>query len=74
MNFTNLNSSAITDISVNEDTVAITWQGSDKTYNYVNTDPNFVNILQDTIENGKSVGRLINRAIKEDQTLQIVAV
>jgi hypothetical protein len=74
MNFVNLDSTAIDNITVNDSNVAITFKGSEKTYNYTTSDSNFVNSLENVIENNQSVGRFINRAIKEDQTLQIVAV
>lgn len=74
MNFVNLNSTAVDTIDVNGNEVTITFNGSEKTYNYTSSDPNFVNSLQNVIETNQSVGRFINRAIKEDQTLQIVAV
>lgn len=74
MNFVNLDSSAIDAIEVTGTDVAITFKGSNKTYNYVTNDENFVNSLQDVIENNQSVGRFINKLIREDQTLQIVAV
>jgi hypothetical protein len=74
MNFVNLDSTAIDNISVNDSNVAITFKGSGKTYNYTTNDSNFVVSLQNVIENHQSVGRFVNRAIKEDQTLQIVAV
>jgi hypothetical protein len=74
MNFVNLDSTAIDNISVNDSNVAITFKSSGKTYNYTTSDRNFVNSLENVIENHQSVGRFINRAIKEDQTLQIVAI
>lgn len=74
MNFTNLDSTAISDIVVNDSDIAITFKGSNNTYNYTTTDSNFVVSLQNVIENNQSVGRFINRAIKEDRTLQIVTV
>ena len=74
MNFTNLNSTAVSDIVIKDDQAAITFTGSGKTYNYVILGDNFVNDLTTKIENNQSVGQFINRAIKEDQTLRIVAV
>lgn len=74
MNFVNLDSTAIDAIQVQGTDVSITYKGSGKTYNYVATDANFVNSLQDVIENNQSIGRFVNKAIREDQTLQIVAV
>lgn len=74
MNFVNLDSTAIDNITINGNDVAITFKGSGKTYNYTTSVPDFVVSLQNVIENNQSVGRFINRAIKEDQILQIVAV
>ena len=74
MNFFHLDSTAIDTISVKDSNVAITFKGSGKTYNYTTSDSNFVNSLQNVIENNQSVGRFVNRAIKEDQTLQIIAI
>lgn len=74
MNFTNLNSTAISDISVNNNVATITFKGSNKSYDYTINNDSFVNDLNLTVQNGQSVGRFINKAIKEDQTLQIVAV
>ena len=74
MNFVNLDSTAIDAIQVQGTDVSITYKGSGKTYNYTTSDANFVNSLQDVIENNQSVGRFVNKAIREDQTLQIVAV
>lgn len=73
-NFSNIDSTAISDVAVTGNDVAITYKSSGRVYNYTSTDANFVNLLENVIENNQSVGRFINRAIKEDQTLQIVAV
>ena len=72
-NFSNLDSTAVSDIMVSGNDVSVTFK-SGKTYSYTTSDANFVNLLENVIENNKSVGRFINRAIKEDQTLQIVTV
>lgn len=74
MNFVNLDSTAVDAIQVEGSDVAITFKGSGKTYNYVTNDVNFVNSLENVIETNQSVGRFINKAIREDQTLQIVAI
>jgi hypothetical protein len=73
-NFVNLDSTAVDAISVTGTDVAITYKGSNKTYNYVTNDENFAVSLENVIENNQSVGRYINKLIREDQTLQIVAV
>ena len=78
INIANIESSAVQNINVDETTgiVGVTWN-SGKEYNYALNGisaQDFVNTVQNTIENDKSVGRFINKAIREDQTLQIIAV
>ena len=75
---TNIDSSAVNDIVVDDTTgiVGITWN-SGKEYSYTLngiTAQDFVNTVQNVIENNQSVGRFVNKAIREDQTLQIMAV
>lgn len=75
---TNIDSSAVNDIVVDDitGTVGITWN-SGKEYNYALNGisaQDFVNTVQKVIENNQSVGRFVNKAIREDQTLQIMAV
>jgi len=74
MKFTNIDSSAISEVEADNGNVTINFKGSGKSYNYTTSDSNFVTNLQNVIDNKQSVGRFINRAIKEDKTLQIVAV
>jgi len=74
MNFTNIDSTAINAVSVNGNDVAITFKGSGKTYNYLSEVADFAVQLQNVIENNQSVGRFINKAIKEDQTLRLTTV
>jgi hypothetical protein len=75
--FMSIDSSAVDAIVVNDDTVSITYKSSGKSYNYalngISTQ-DFVNTVHNVIENNQSVGRFINKSIREDQTLQIVAV
>lgn len=73
----NIDSSAIDRIIVNDDVVGVTYKSSGKEYNYTLNGisvEDFVNSVQNVIENNQSVGRFINKAIREDQTLQIMAV
>lgn len=75
--FTDLNSSAIQTIVVNDTNVGITYVSSGKEYNYTLNGisvEDFVNSIQNVIENDQSLGRFVNKSIREDQTLQIVAV
>jgi hypothetical protein len=76
-NINNIDSSAIDNITVNEGIVSITYKSSGKEYNYTlngTTVEEFVTNVQNVIENNQSVGRFVNKAIREDQTLQIMAV
>lgn len=78
INITDIDSSAIQNINVDETTgiVGVTWN-SGKEYNYTLNGvsaQDFVNTVQKVIENDQSVGRFVNKAIREDQTLQIMAV
>lgn len=77
INITNIDSSAIDNITVNDSIVGITYKSSGKEYNYTLngiTVEDFVNSVQKVIENNQSVGRFVNKSIREDQTLQIMAV
>jgi hypothetical protein len=79
INITNIDSEAIANINVNEETstVGITYVSSGKEYNYTLngiTVQEFVTSVQNVIENNQSVGRFVNKSIREDQTLQIMAV
>ena len=71
----NIDSTAITTVSETDtdNIVSITFN-SGKSYNYRDTTGNFVDMVENAVQNQQSVGRLFNRALKEDQTLQIVAV
>lgn len=74
----NLNSSAINEIKVDEETdvVSINYTSNDKFYDYtlngVNRD-DFITNVNNLKENGGSVGTTINKMIREDQTLQLIA-
>ena len=78
INITDIDSSAIQNINVDETTgiVGVTWN-SGKEYNYTLNGvsaQDFVNTVQKVIETDQSVGRFVNKAIREDQTLQIMAI
>jgi hypothetical protein len=70
----NIDSTAIQSVTQDNDNIVTITFNSGKSYNYRDTTGNFVNRVEETVENNQSVGRLFNRALKEDQTLQIVAV
>jgi|688.fasta_scaffold14405_43 hypothetical protein len=70
----NIESKAISAVSAGDDNIVTITFNSGKSYDYRDTTGNFVDSVANAIENSQSVGRLFNRALKEDQTLQIVAV
>jgi len=71
----NIESTAITTVSETDtDNIVTITFNSGKSYNYRDTTGNFVDMVENAVQNQQSVGRLFNRALKEDQTLQIVAV
>jgi hypothetical protein len=71
---TNIDSTAITTVTSDTDNIVTITFNSGKSYNYRDTTGSFVDMVENAVENKQSVGRLFNRALKEDQTLQIVAV
>ena len=75
--FVNIESTAVDAISVADDIVTVTYKSSGNQYNYALNGisaQDFANTVHNVIENNQSVGRFVNKAIREDQTLQIVAV
>ena len=75
----NIDSNAVQTINVDEETsiVSITFKSSGKEYNYALngiSPQDFVNTVNEKIQNKTSVGRFVNKSIREDQTLQIMAV
>lgn len=70
----NIESTAITEVKSASDSIVTITFNSGKSYDYLDTTGNFVDMVENAVENKQSVGRLFNRALKEDQTLQIIAV
>ena len=70
----NIDSTAINTVTSDSDNIVTITFNSGKSYNYRDTTGSFVDMVESAVENNQSVGRLFNRALKEDQTLQIVAV
>jgi hypothetical protein len=70
----NIDSTAINAVREGDDNIVTITFNSGKSYDYRDTTGNFVDSVENAIESHQSVGRLFNRALKEDQTLQIVAV
>lgn len=70
----NIESTAINTVREGDDNIVTITFNSGKSYNYRDTTGSFVDMVENAVQNQQSVGRLFNRALKEDQTLQIVAV
>jgi hypothetical protein len=70
----NIESTAISTVAEGDDNIVTVTFNSGNSYNYRDTAGNFVDSVQSAIESDGSVGRLFNRALKEDQTLKIVTV
>lgn len=71
--FPEFNSSAIENISLDDNNVTITFNGGrDYTYT-VNDVANFVTSLSNVIENGDSVGRFVNKAIRDEVLMKTSA-
>ena len=70
----NIDSTAINTVTQDSDNIVTITFKSGNTYNYRDTTGNFANTVENAVENNQSVGRLFNRALKEDQTLQLVTV
>ena len=71
MFFTDLNSSAIKEVEVNDNIISIVFNSSDKVYNYEVKDEDFNEMLQNVIVNEESIGKFINTAIKNKAVVEI---
>ena len=72
MQFAISNSTAIENISLLDNTATLTFKGN-RSYDYTVSDvANFVTSLSNVIEQGESVGRFVNTAIR-NETLQRIA-
>lgn len=71
LTYSNINSSAIDNITVDGSILSIVFKSSTKQYNYTIVDSNFVELLDKTIKNGDSVGKFINISLKEKNIEQI---
>ncbi len=70
----NIDSSVFHTVTGTDDNIVTITFNSGNTYNYQDITGNFVDSVENAIENNQSVGSLFNRALKEDQTLQIITV
>ena len=71
--YENLNSSAINRLKIGENSVFVTYQSNiDKEYefNCENTEE-FNNLVNNTLETKESIGKLLNKSIKEGKLVDI---
>ena len=71
MFFETKDSSAIKEITVEDNIVSIIFNSSDKVYNYEVKDEDFNEMLQNVIVNEESIGKFINTAIKNKAVVEI---
>tara|TARA_X000001036_G_scaffold246013_1_gene229351 strand:- start:1015 stop:1260 length:246 start_codon:yes stop_codon:yes gene_type:complete len=65
LKYTDIKSTAIKEIDINGKSLTIVFSSSDKQYSYTINDSNFVELLDNTIKQGESVGKLVNSSLKE---------
>lgn len=64
-------STAIKEIEVVDENIKIIYNSSEKEYNYTIKDEDFVNSLQQVINNKESLGKFINNSIKNEKIVII---
>jgi hypothetical protein len=73
MQFAISNSTAIENISLEDNTATLTFKGN-RSYDYTLNDvANFVTSLSKVIESGESIGRFVNNSIKSEVLVPIAA-
>ena len=72
MHFKDFESSAISSLTTKDNIVSIVFNSSDKEYNYTINDTNWVDLLTNCVKNGESVGKFINKSLKEKNIVEIV--
>ncbi len=65
------NSSAIKSLTFDQQSVSIVYKSSPKEYKYSVNDTNFEELVINCVKNSESVGKLVNKAIKENK-IQII--
>lgn len=72
MHFKDFESSAISSLTTKDNIVSIVFNSSDKEYNYTINDTNWVEMLTNCIKNSESVGKFINKSVKEQNIVELV--
>lgn len=70
MNFKDFESSAISSLTTNEDSLCIVFKSSDKEYNYTINDTKWVENLTNTINNKESVGKFVSTSLKHNKIVE----
>tara|TARA_B100000035_G_scaffold311638_1_gene321553 strand:- start:254 stop:484 length:231 start_codon:yes stop_codon:yes gene_type:complete len=74
MEFKDFESSAISSLTTNENNLTIVFNSSPKEYNYTINDTNWVDLLTNCIKNSESVGKFINKSLKEKNIEELVNI
>ena len=72
MKFKDFESSAISSLTTKDNIVSIVFNSSDKEYNYTINDTNWVEMLTNCIKNSESVGKFVNKSVKEQNIVELV--
>ncbi len=72
LKYTDIKSTAIKEIDINGKSLMIVFSSSDKQYSYTINDSNFVDLLDKTIKQGESVGKLVNSSLKA-KNIELIA-
>ena len=72
MYFNDFESSAISSLTTKDNIVSIVFNSSDKEYNYTINGTNWIELLTKCIKNKESVGKFINKSVKEQNIVELV--
>jgi len=73
LKYTDIKSTAIKEIDINGKSLIIVFSSSDKQYSYTINDTNFVGLLDKTIKQGESVGKLVNSSLKA-KNIELISI
>ena len=71
MFFNEFESTAVKSLLIEDNTITVVFNSSDKEYKYNIIDKEFSNTVQDSITNKKSIGSLINKSIKDKLIVEL---
>jgi|TARA_B100000902_G_scaffold322987_1_gene316573 hypothetical protein len=70
MEFKDFESSAISSLTTNEDSLTIVFKSSDKEYSYTINDTKWVENLTNTINNKESIGKFVSTSLKHKNIVE----